>query len=96
MQQYFIMAWDGTDEEAGPRRLSVRPAHFENARKLKDQGQFIFGGAILDHLDQMTGSVMVMQFESDDLLQDWLRTEPYIAGGVWQKIEVHPFRVANV
>jgi uncharacterized protein YciI len=96
MQQYIMYAWDGTDEQALERRMNNRPAHFENARKLKAQGNFIFGGAMLDNEGKMIGSTMIMQFETKDELQQWLDTEPYITGRVWEKMDLRPFRLADV
>lgn len=96
MQQYIMYAWDGTDQQALERRMNHRPAHFENARKLKTTGNFISGGALLSDEGKMIGSAMVMQFETKEDLQHWLNTEPYITGKVWQKMELMPFRVADV
>jgi len=44
----------------------------------------------------MTGSMMVVQFETEDDLMYWMKNEPYITGSVWQNIEVKPFKVADV
>ncbi len=96
MQQYILFGWDGTDENALERRMAVRPAHFKNAKRLKESGNFIFGGAILDDKGKMIGSNMIMQFETRDELQQWLDTEPYITGKVWEKFELHPYKVADV
>ncbi|MDP4264012.1 MAG: YciI family protein [Bacteroidota bacterium] len=96
MQQYLIIARDGNDTEAFERRMKARTSHFEVARQLKLHGQFVMGGAILDDHGKMTGSVMVVQFEREDDLLDWMRAEPYINEDVWQSIEVKPFRIAEV
>ncbi len=96
MQQYIMHAWDGTDEQALERRMNNRPAHFENARKLKANGNFIMGGAMLSDEGKMIGSMMVMQFETKEQLQNWLDSEPYITGKVWEKMDLRPFRVAHV
>ena len=96
MQQYVIIAQDGRDAEAIDRRWQNRPAHLEGARKLKDQGAFITGGAILDDNGTMRGSVMILQFESEEGLKKWMAEEPYIQNGVWKEIQVKPFRVAEV
>ena len=89
-------AWDGKDEKALERRMNNRPAHFENARKLKADGHFILGGAMLNEEGKMIGSTMVMQFETDEQLQHWLNTEPYITGSVWERMDLRPFKVADV
>ena len=96
MQQYIICAWDGTDEQTLERRMSVRPDHFDGARKLKANGNFVIGGAMLNDEGKMIGSTMVVQFETKEQLQQWLDTEPYITGKVWEKIDIRPFKVADV
>jgi uncharacterized protein len=96
MNQYLITAYDGTDENALERRMSVRPFHLEGAKKLKEYGNFIIGGAMLNDEGKMIGSTMILQFEDPKELQNWIDSEPYIQQGVWEKFEVKPFRVANV
>ena len=96
MQQYILTAMDGTDAGALDRRMTARPLHFVRARELKASGNFITGGAILNEQGQMIGSMMIIQFETEDQLKEWMDTEPYITGKVWQNIEVKPFRVADV
>jgi uncharacterized protein len=96
MPQYLIIARDGTDADAFTRRMNVRPAHFDGARQLKANNNFIIGGAILDDNGKMAGSMMVVQFDSEDELLHWMQHEPYITGNVWQNIEVKPFKVADV
>lgn len=92
--QYLIYAWDGTDEGAQERRQNIRPFHLEGAKKLKANGNFIIGGAMLDEKGNMKGSTMIVEFSNEEELKKWMDEEPYITQGVWQKIEVHPFRVA--
>jgi uncharacterized protein len=96
MQQYLVYAWDGTDEQAMERRMNARPAHFDNSRKIKATGNFVIGGAIMNNEGKMIGSAMVVQFETKEQLQQWVDTEPYITGKVWEKIDIRPFRVAEV
>lgn len=96
MYQYLIIARDGTDLEAMDRRMKVRPLHVETARELKQYNRFITGGAILDDTGNMIGSMMVVQFETEDDLLIWMKNEPYITGNVWQSIEVNPFKVAEI
>jgi len=96
MQQYVIIAQDGNDEGAMERRKNIRQTHLEGAKKLKENNNFILGGAILDEEGKMRGSVMMVQFESEEDFRKWYEKEPYITAGVWKKIEVRPFRVADV
>ncbi|WP_259015222.1 YciI family protein [Emticicia fluvialis] len=96
MNQYVIIAIDGTDSQALERRMAARPSHLAGARDLKANNHFILGGAILDESGKMTGSVMIVQFEDEAALQNWYLNEPYIQQNVWQSIEIKPFRVADV
>jgi uncharacterized protein len=96
MKQYVVVAQDGRDEAALDRRMIARPEHLAGAKVLKENGNLITGGAMLDDNEKMIGSVMILQFESDEKMQEWYDSEPYIKEGVWQFVEVMPFRVANV
>jgi len=96
MKQYLIIAQDGKDEEALDRRKEVRPLHLAGAKTLKENGNFVIGGAMLDDDSNMRGSIMIVQFETPEDFQKWYDNEPYITGGVWKTIEVKPFRVAEV
>jgi len=96
MKQYVIITHDGRDEDAPDRRMAARPKHLDGARKLKAEGRYVSGGAILDDDGNMKGSVMILQFETEEEFREWYAHEPYITDGVWKSIEVKPFRVAEV
>ena len=96
MNQYLITAFDSTNESALDHRMNIRPYHLEGVKKMKEKGNFIIGGAILDDSGKMIGSSMILQFENPQELQNWMDSEPYIQKKVWEKFEVKPFRVANV
>lgn len=93
---YVIHAYDFTDEQAYERRLAARPAHFEKARQLKAEGHFVLGGALLDEGGKMIGSMMLVDFDSEESLNQWLTSDPYVLGQVWDRIDVKPFRKADV
>lgn len=92
--QFLIIARDGTDEGALDRRMKAREAHLEGARKMHAAGEMIQGGAVLDEAGKMVGSCCMVEFPSREELDAWLGRDPYVAGDVWQEIEVHAFRVA--
>ncbi|HEV7347015.1 YciI family protein [Telluribacter sp.] len=91
---YVIHAYDFTDEQTLERRLAVRPQHLDTARRLKAEGHFVMGGALLSPEDKMIGSLMVVNFEDETSLRQWLDHDPYVQGRVWEKIDVKPFREA--
>jgi uncharacterized protein YciI len=94
--QFILTGYDGTDEKAMERRLKVREAHLENIAVLKKSGECLMGGAILSDDGKMIGSVIVYDFPNRELLDEKLKEEVYISGGVWEKIEIKPFRVAKI
>ena len=93
---YVIHAYDHTDADALDRRMAVRPAHLDYVRELKANGQFVLGGALLDPDGQMIGSMLLLDLQTDEQLAHYLNTDPYIVQGVWDKIDVKPFRQAQV
>jgi uncharacterized protein YciI len=96
MNQYLITAYDFTDEQALERRLSARQQHLDGARALKKKGSFIKGGALINELGEMYGSVLILQFESDAELGTWKEQEPYLIQRVWETITIQAIRVADV
>ena len=96
MQQYIIIAKDGTDANALARRLEYRPAHLALMKSYKEAGTFISGGATLDDSGNMIGSVVHMQFASKEAIDQWIQEEPYIQGGVWERYEILPYRSATI
>jgi uncharacterized protein YciI len=94
--QFVLIAYDGTDDGAPARRMKVREKHLEGAKKLKESGNLIWGGAILDNQQNMIGSVVVYEYDSREKLDEMLREELYITGNVWQKIDIQHFKLANI
>ncbi|CAG8515616.1 14194_t:CDS:2, partial [Acaulospora colombiana] len=90
-----IFATDRIDSEAPDRRLSVRPRHLDNAKKAKQSGFVLTGGAILsDHSNEgrMIGSVMVFEAESEEQVRKAVEQDPYVIENVWESYEIIPFK----
>jgi uncharacterized protein len=94
--QFLLVAYDGTDEEALNRRMKVREEHLSKAAVLKKTGEMLFSGAILDDNGKMIGSMIVYEFSDRQSLDEKLRDEPYITAGVWQKVDIKPFRKSKM
>lgn len=93
--QFILIAYDGTDAGALERRMKVREGHLQNIDILKNNGEFKCGGAILDNEGKMIGSMIIYDFPDREALDACLKNEVYISGGVWEKIEIRPFRLAK-
>ena len=94
--QFLLLAYDGTDAGALQRRMKVREDHFRRITLLKKAGEFLCGGAILDDDGKMIGSMIVYEFPDIQSLKESLKDEPYLTGGVWEKTEIKPFRLAKL
>lgn len=90
--QFVIKAYDG--EGRLSKRMEVRPRHLENMSKIN--GKVICAGGLLDEEGEMKGSLMVMEFESRDVFEAYLKSEPYITEGVWEKVDVEQLNVVLV
>ena len=84
---YLVIGRDGKD--AAERRQAHRQAHLEGVAKMKSEGKVLYAVAILEE-EKMVGSVMVFDFESEQELETWKTSEPYVIGNVWDTIETTP------
>ncbi|RXJ87826.1 YciI family protein [Arcobacter sp. CECT 8985] len=82
--QYLVIAYD--NDNALEKRLEVRDAHMQGAKKLMAEGKIINAGALIEE-DKMVGSTLYVDFETDDELNEWLENEPYVKNDVWNMDE---------
>lgn len=83
--QFVVIAYDY--KQGGlERRLRVSAEHIKLGDQMKAAGTYLMGVALLDKNEQMTGSVMVMDFPSRGELDDWLENEPYVKGEFGKKL----------
>lgn len=91
--QFVIIAHDGNDAEALPRRLAVREAHLKVCESARDNGEQLMACALLSDAGNMCGSIAVVDFPSRAELDAWLKTEPYMLGNVWQDVQIIPCKI---
>ena len=87
--QFIVKAYDG--EGMLDKRMEVRPRHLEGIERIKEH--VICAGGLLDDEGNMMGSVLIMEYESREQLDEYLANEPYVQENVWQKIEVERMNV---
>ena len=90
--QYVITAYDG--ENKLEERMRVRPQHLKNMSGIG--GKVICAGSLLDEEGKMKGSVLILDFDSEEKLDAYLASEPYITEGVWEKVTVERMNVVLV
>ncbi len=94
--KYVIHAYDAQDAQAPNRRMAARPAHLEGVKTLKANNQYVLGGALLNADGQMIGSMMVVEFETEESMQNWYKNDPYVVQNVWSNVNINTFRPAPV
>lgn len=94
--QYIVMAYDGTDEKAVDRRMEAREEHLKSVERRFKAGEHLYAAAILNDDGKMIGSMMVVDYPSREELDKWLKSEPYVVGDVWRKIEIIPCKVPPI
>jgi uncharacterized protein YciI len=82
---FVIIGYDGPEGEA--KRKIHRPAHLANLKLLDEQGRVILAGPLTDK----TGSLMVLDFETQEEAERFVHTDPYTVHGIFERVEVHPF-----
>lgn len=93
---YVIEGYDGADVLA--KRLDARPAHLARLTALRDAGRLLLAGPCpaIDAEDPgpagFSGSVVVAEFASLADARAWADADPYVAAGVYARVEVRPFR----
>ena len=91
MTHFLLIAKDHPNQLE--RRMKARDAHIALGDKLVAENKLIYGGAMIDDSGNMTGSMLVCNFESRQQLDDWLKIEPYVTENVWDDIEITEFRI---
>ena len=79
-------------------RLNARPAHVERLKQLVNEGRLLVAGPnpAVDTEDPgaagFSGSVIIASFDSLEDARAWADEDPYIAAGVYESVEVKPFK----
>ncbi|KAF1687798.1 hypothetical protein B1992_02695 [Pseudoxanthomonas broegbernensis] len=93
---YVIEGYDGQDGLAG--RGQARSAHLERLVALRDAGRLLVAGPCpaIDAEDPgpagFSGSVVIARFDSLEQARAWADADPYVAAGVYERVQVRPFR----
>lgn len=93
---YAIEGYDGAEVLA--KRLATRTEHLARMTALRDQGRLLLAGPCpaIDAEDPgpagFSGSLVVAEFESLAAARAWADADPYVAAGVYARVEVRPFK----
>lgn len=80
-------------------RQGARQAHLSRLTDLRDEGRLLVAGPhpAIDAAEPgsagFTGSLVVADFASLEVAQDWAAKDPYTIAGVYRTVAVKPFKL---
>ena len=93
---YVIEGYDG--EQVLAARMQARAAHLQRLKALLDEGRLLLAGPCpaIDAEDPgeagFSGSVVIASFDDLAAARAWADADPYVVAGVYQRVDVRPFR----
>jgi len=93
---YAIEGHDGPDVLS--KRLAARTDHLARLTALRDAGRLLLAGPCpaIDADDPgpagFSGSIVIAEFPSLDEARAWADADPYLAAGVYERVDVRPFK----
>lgn len=93
---YVIEGYDGEDVLAA--RMGARAEHLARLQALLAQGRLLLAGPCpaIDAEDPgeagFSGSVVIAEFADLPAARAWADADPYVAAGVYTRVDVRPFR----
>lgn len=80
------------------QRLSARAEHLARLEILSQQGRLKLAGP-LPAVDSenpgeagFVGSALVLQFDSINQARNWADADPYVVAGVYEAVDIYPFK----
>ncbi len=82
---FVIIGHDAPDGRE--KRPAIRPAHLAHLEPLAQQGRLLLAGPFTDG----SGSLIVIDADSRAAVWEIVGRDPYVTGGVFNRVEVKPF-----
>jgi len=80
------------------RRMQARPQHLARLTALREKGRLLLAGPCpaIDAEDPgpagFSGSIVIAEFASLAEARAWADADPYVAAGVYERVDVRPFK----
>ena len=100
MSLFAIIGHDVAGSSA--QRQLTRAEHIERLQVLNGEQRLVIAGPTpIEHdNNEMSGSLIIADFDSLTAAQEWASTEPYLRDGVYSHVDIKPFvqalPIANV
>ncbi len=91
MSLFAIIGYDVAGSSA--QRQLTRAEHLERLQVLnREQRLIIAGPTPIEHgKSEMSGSLIIADFESLEAAQVWASAEPYLRDGIYSHVDIKPF-----
>ena len=91
MSLFAIIGHDVANSSA--QRLITRTEHIERLKALHQEGRLVIAGPTpIEHgKSDMSGSLIIADFDSIEAAQAWANDEPYLRDGVYSHVDIKPF-----
>jgi uncharacterized protein len=93
----WYVIYSSDRENSLEQRMAARSGHLARLQALLEEGRLLLAGPrpAIDASDPgpagFLGSLVVARFESLQEAQAWADADPFVAAGVYEKVEVSPF-----
>ena len=91
MSLFVIIGHDVANSSA--QRLITRAEHIERLQALSREDRLVIAGPTpIEHgKSDMSGSLIIAEFDSIEAAQAWANDEPYLRDGVYSHVDIKPF-----
>lgn len=91
MALFAINGYDVAGSSA--QRQVTRAEHLARLQLLQNEKRLIIAGPTpIEHgKNEMSGSLIIADFDSIDVAQSWANDEPYLRDGVYSHVDIKPF-----
>ena len=91
MSLFVIIGHDVANSSA--QRLITRAEHIERLQALSREDRLVIAGPTpIEHgKSDMSGSLIIADFDSIEAAQAWANDEPYLRDGVYSHVDIKPF-----
>ena len=91
MSLFAIIGHDVAGSSA--QRQLTRTEHINRLQILADEQRLVIAGPTpIEHgKSEMSGSLIIADFDSLTAAQDWASAEPYLRDGVYSHVDIKPF-----
>lgn len=89
---FMLLASDA--DNSSEARAAARPQHLERLQALKNEGRLLTAGPtpMPDNPNEVSGSLIIADFEDLDAAQAWAEADPYVDAGVYTELLIRPYK----